>query len=69
MVDRRFFVNGHTIHLGVEPTTSGWDVREECDSALVHVEHHDDWHRVERAMDLLELKANSHDVHADTPHR
>jgi hypothetical protein len=32
MVDRHFCVNGHTIHLGVEQTRNGWDVKEELDS-------------------------------------
>ena len=69
MVDRHFCVNGHTIHLGVEQTRNGWDVKEELDSALVHVEHHDDWHRVERPMEILELKADLDGLQADIPHR
>jgi hypothetical protein len=53
-LDREFASHGHVIRLAVEETANGWDVEERCDSAVVHVEHHDDWHRVERAIWLLE---------------
>ncbi len=43
--------------------------REALDSAVVHVEHHDDWHRVERAMQILELKARRDDLLAHVAHR
>lgn len=57
LIDREFTSDGHVIRLAVEQTAKGWLVEEQRDSAIVHVEHHDDWHRVERAMRRLEMKA------------
>jgi hypothetical protein len=57
IIDREFAVEGHVFRLAVEQAAIGWDVQERRDSIIVHVEHHDDWHRVERAVRLLELKA------------
>jgi len=57
LIDREFATDGHVIRLSVEQTAKGWLVEEERDSAIVHVEHHNDWHRVERAMRRLEMKA------------
>lgn len=67
IVNREFATHGHTVRLFVEEGANGWDVREECDSAVVHVEHYNDWHRVERAMQLLEMEARRHGP-ADSPH-
>jgi hypothetical protein len=67
MVDRQFATRGHVFRLAVEEKANGWEVQERCDSTLVHVEHHDDWHRVERAVWLLEMKALCHGS-ADIPH-
>ena len=60
VLDRKFATHGHVIRLVVEETAFGWDVQERCDAAVVHVEHHDDWHHVERAMRLLEREARHH---------
>jgi hypothetical protein len=68
IIDRELAVDGHVLRLTVEQATIGWDVRQRCDSTIVHVEHHDDWHRVERAVKLLELTALRHGV-ALTGHR
>jgi hypothetical protein len=65
-LERRFSAHGHVIQLWVQITGSGWDIEEELDSEVVHVEHHDDWHRVERAVRLLEMKALGDADHADT---
>jgi hypothetical protein len=35
-----------TIHL----VEHGWEIREERDHTVVRIEHHSDWHRVERAI-------------------
>jgi hypothetical protein len=67
-VDRQFSANGHVIQLCVTEAANGWDVHEEVDSAIVHAEHHDDWHRVERAMFMLELKALENDHRAGVSH-
>ena len=57
VIDRQFATDGHIIRLAVEQTSKGWLVEEHRDSAIVHVEHHDDWHRVEGAMRRLEMEA------------
>ena len=57
VIDREFATDGHVIRLAVEQTAKGWDVEEQRDSTTVHVEHHDDWHRVERALRRLEMEA------------
>ena len=57
VIDREFATDGHVVRLAVEQTSQGWLVEEQRDSAIVHVEHHNDWHRVERAMRRLEMKA------------
>jgi hypothetical protein len=69
VADRRFSSHGHVVQLGARMTANGWDVQEELDSEIVHVEHHDDWHRVERAIQLLEMKALKDDDHADASHQ
>ncbi len=51
---RQFLSDGHDVRLIVEATDRGWDVREQVDASTVHREHHDDWHRVERALYRLE---------------
>ena len=38
---------------------SGWEVREERDSAVLRLAHYDDWHRVERARRVFALEAFS----------
>jgi hypothetical protein len=57
LIDREFATGGHVIRLAVEQTGKGWNVEEQRDSSIVHVEHHTDWHRVERAMRRLETEA------------
>jgi hypothetical protein len=54
LIDRHIATGDHLVHLAIEQSTVGWDVREELDARTIHVEHYDDWHRVERAMDRLE---------------
>lgn len=68
ITDREFSAEGHVFRLSVEEAASGWDVREQRDSVVVHVEHHSDWHRTERAMRLLEMEALRHDA-VDAAHR
>ena len=57
LIDREFTTDGHVIRLAVEQAAKGWNVEEQRDSTIVHVEHHTDWHRVERAMRRLEREA------------
>ncbi|HUK37096.1 MAG TPA: hypothetical protein VLV86_24440 [Vicinamibacterales bacterium] len=67
LIDRHIATGGHIVHLAIEQSTEGWDVREELDAKTVHVEHHEDWHRVERAMDRLEREVR-HGVFAVAAH-
>ena len=57
LIDRHIATGNHLVHLAIEQSNIGWDVREELDATTIHVEHYDDWHRVERAMDRLEREA------------
>ncbi|HVZ20415.1 MAG TPA: hypothetical protein VG871_05100 [Vicinamibacterales bacterium] len=64
----QFNSEGHVVRLAVEETSTGWDVREELDTRLVHIQHFDDWHRVERSMKLLELDVIRHGYAAIATH-
>jgi hypothetical protein len=64
ILDRQISTEGHIVHLGVALTPSGWNVFEKLDSTTVHVEHHEGWHRVERALDRLELEVLQHGIGA-----
>ena len=46
---------GHWSRLTVVHDELGWEVREERDGAIVRVSHRDDWHRVERLVELFKL--------------
>ena len=67
LLDRHIIAGDHLVHLAIEQSAAGWDVREELDSTTVHVEHHNDWHHVERAMDRLEREVR-HGVAAVAAH-
>ena len=45
---------GHTCRVTVTRSGVGWEIREERDSQLVRTSRHTDWHRVERALRLIE---------------
>jgi len=38
---------------------SGWEVREETDSAIVRCARYEDWHRVERARRAFAIEAEA----------
>ena len=58
MTLERYLVNqGHVHHFMVQHSTTGWDVREEEDSTIIRQAHYDDWHRVERSVQLFEQAA------------
>jgi len=67
LIDRHIAAGKHLVHLTIDQSDAGWDVREELDSTTVRVEHYDDWHRVERAMDRLEREVR-HGVFAFAAH-
>lgn len=50
MFEQNLSCDGHTRRFLIESKgASGWEVREEQDSAVVRAKLYDDWHRVERA--------------------
>lgn len=57
MLERYLVNQDHVRHLIVTHDVTGWDVREEEDAVLIHRTHHDDWHRVERAVQLFDQAA------------
>lgn len=57
MLERYSVRDGHISHLVVSYDVTGWNVREERDSIVVHEAHHHDWHRVERAVQVFEYAA------------
>ena len=62
-INRHLATGSHHVHLTIQQSAiSGWDIHAELDLALVHVEHHDDWHRVERAMNRLESEVLRHGI-------
>jgi hypothetical protein len=46
----------HIRRYSIQPTSTGWEVREEQDSEIVRHSFYQDWHRVERAMQAFSLK-------------
>ena len=58
-LDRQLLNHGHVHRLIVAIEIGGWEVREEHDSAVLRRIHRDDWHRVERDLQLFELKADA----------
>jgi hypothetical protein len=58
MTTERFLINqGHVHHFIVKHDATGWDVCEEEDSTVIRQVHHNDWHRVERAVMLFDHAA------------
>ncbi len=45
---------GHIRRVTVIRSGVGWEIREERDSQVVRTSRHTDWHRVERALRLIE---------------
>jgi hypothetical protein len=51
-------VNQEHVHrFVVTADVGGWEVREEEDSTVVRRMHREDWHRVERDVQLFEIRA------------
>ena len=46
---------GHIRRVTVTRSGVGWEIREERDSQVVRTSRHTDWHRVERALRLIEV--------------
>ena len=56
-LDRLLNRHGHVHRLIVTNDLEGWEVREEEDAAVLRLTHRADWHRVERDMQLFEIRA------------
>lgn len=49
----------HTRRYSIQPTSSGWEVREEQDSEVIRQACYTDWHRVERAKRVFALRVST----------
>ena len=56
-LDRHLINHGHVHRFVVASDIGGWEVREEEDSAVLRRAHREDWHRVERDIQLFEIRA------------
>jgi hypothetical protein len=56
-LDRHLNSHGHLHRFVITHNLEGWDVREEEDSIVLRQTHRDDWHRVERDIQLFEIRA------------
>jgi hypothetical protein len=56
-LDRLLNSYGHVHRFVVTSDLTGWEVREEEDSAILRRVHREDWHRVERDIQLFEIRA------------
>ena len=56
MLTREFVHDGHTHRVTLTRSEAGWAVREERDDRVVRDINYTDWHRVERALQMFELK-------------
>jgi hypothetical protein len=51
---------GHTRRFVIARTEEpGWEVREEEDSRIVRTARYTDWHRVERARSIIDLRVST----------
>lgn len=48
--------SGHTDTLVVTKTADGWEVRETHDRTVIRTQQYRDWHRVERAVQVFDLR-------------
>ena len=65
MLTREYTSSGHVNRITLTKSLTGWDVREERDDTVVKRAHYTDWHRVERAIQVFELKKTSEVVLGD----
>ncbi len=62
MLTREYTSDGHTNRITLTKARTGWDVREERDDTVVKRANYHDWHRVERAIQVFELKAQNRSI-------
>lgn len=56
-LERELVHDAHLHRFVVRTDATGWNVREEEDATVIRQSHYDDWHRVERAVQLFEQTA------------
>jgi len=59
MLFRQYRQGAHLFRLVVFRTGHGWELQEERDYKVIKMTRHSDWHRVERAIRLFELRETS----------
>jgi hypothetical protein len=47
-------IRGDDLRITIERNADGWEVRQELNSLVVHLQRFTDWHRVERAVQAFE---------------
>ena len=62
MYTRELTQAGHVTRFSIRDAGNGWEVREEQDSRVVRQVRYNDWHRVERA--LLVMQQRVHELEA-----
>lgn len=55
MFTKEFVSAGRTTRVTITRDVQGWQIQEERDSTIVKHAHYGDWHRVERALQALEM--------------
>lgn len=55
MLTREFAHAGHVTRVTITRSAVGWDLQEERDDRVVRHANYTDWHRVERAMQVIAL--------------
>jgi hypothetical protein len=64
MLTREFAHAGHVTRVTITRSDVGWDLREERDNRVVRHMNYTDWHRVERAIQVIELAEQQRDGNA-----
>jgi hypothetical protein len=63
MLSREFVSEGHTKRVTITRNEAGWHLREERDDRVVRDVKYNDWHRVERAIQMFEASNSDPAVH------
>ncbi|HYN07597.1 MAG TPA: hypothetical protein VES67_09425 [Vicinamibacterales bacterium] len=58
MLTREYTSAGHVNRITLTKKPAGWEIREERDDTVVKRANYRDWHRVERAIQVFELKTS-----------
>ena len=62
MVTRELTADGHIYRVTVTLGPRGWQLVEEEDSRVIRTQDYTDWHRVERAVQVFERKAEPYEA-------